>query len=158
MIGLPQLGLILACCAYTTQSCKSTESNRLARMEVPSILNLEAGDVTKTPQCKQAGVQDCKKVSLNLASLTGLKPGDKVNLTPGGILLTFRSLQGSSSYDFTTPGGLEALFTVTGTGGKSPSMTGSIHHNGRIYVVESCGEGCHVLYYRDQSFFDNLED
>ena len=41
---------------------------------------------------------------------------------------------------------------------KAPSVTGSIHHNGRIYVVESCGSGCHVLYYRDQSFFDNLHD
>lgn len=125
-----------------------------------ALFNVEAADVSATPQCKQAGVQDCKKISFNPASLADIKPGDKIQLTPGGIELTFRSLQNPSStaksYDFLTPGGLEALFTVTG--GSAARVTGSVHHNGRIYVVEPCGDGCMVLYYRDQSFFENLKD
>jgi hypothetical protein len=42
--------------------------------------------------------------------------------------------------------------------GVPASVAGSIHHDGKIYVVESCGQGCSLLYYRDQSFFNNLRD
>jgi len=126
-------------------------------------------DVRNTVQCKQAGVQNCRAVNINLDYLeTSVNPGDSVNLLAGtGVSMKLRrapsgSPSGTQSYSFSLSDGGEATITVRPNKGLAvgPSVFGSIKPvtGSVIYSVESCGQGCNVIYERDIGYFNQWED
>ena len=137
-------------------------------------------DVSKTAQCRQSGVQNCRAVTVNMESLQqSLNPGDSINLIQGldlslkvhldkDVSITYnpylqlrRAPTGSPtstlSYSFSLSDGGEATLTMRpSTGAVFASIkpvTGSA-----IYTVEPCGQGCNLLYKRDNQFFNKFQD
>ena len=44
-------------------------------------------------------------------------------------------------------------------GEREPSVFGTIHTHGELmFLVESCGEECTVMFTRDSNFFNKFED
>lgn len=110
-------------------------------------------------QCKSEGAQNCKVVQLNHRLLSSSKvlklfPGSDVELevTRGPEDLNNPTL----SYGFSVRGGGEGSLTYRQS---TLATYGSIKPSGSIhYTVESCGEGCNVIYERNSDFFNNFED
>jgi len=113
-------------------------------------------------QCKADGAKNCKVVKLNLQHLSSsssqflkLFPGSDVQLE---VKRGPEDLNSSSlSYHFTMTGGGEGSLTyrqstLSAYGSFRPD-SGSVH-----YTVESCGEGCNVIYERDSDYFNQFED
>eukprot|EP00092_Neocalanus_flemingeri_P064838 GFUD01078744.1.p1 GENE.GFUD01078744.1~~GFUD01078744.1.p1 ORF type:complete len:326 (-),score=81.75 GFUD01078744.1:41-1018(-) len=140
------------------------------RTATPALFEADlTRDVSSTVQCKQEGVKNCRAVTLNLEYLeTTVKPGDSVNFISGTDLsMKLRRAPSGSptstmSYSFTLSDGGEATMSVRPNKGKDsgPSVYASIKPiTGTVlYSVESCGQGCNVLYERDLGFFNQFED
>jgi len=120
-------------------------------------------DVSKTAQCRQAGVQNCRAVRINQELLQSLNPGDSINLIEGvDISMKLRRTPSGSpsstlSYSFSLPSGGEGTVTMRpSTGSVFASikpLSGSVS-----FTVESCGQGCNTLYERDSQFFNQFKD
>jgi len=128
-----------------------------------------ARDVSNTVQCKQDGVKNCRAVTINLNYLeSSFNPGDSVNfITRTDFSMKLRHAPSGSptstmSYSFSLSDGGEATVTVRPNKGTAtgPSVYASIKPiSGTVmYSVESCGQGCNVLYERDFGFFNQFED
>merc|ERR1712013_208018 len=121
-------------------------------------------DVSKTAQCRQSGVQNCRAVTVNMEYLEqSLNPGDSINLIQGlDLSLKLRRAPTGShtstlSCSFSLSDGGEATLTMRpSTGAVFASIkpvTGSA-----LYTVEPCGQGCNLLYKRDNQFFNKFQD
>jgi len=119
-------------------------------------------DVSKTAQCRQAGVENCRAVRINQELLQSLNPGDSINLIQGvDISMKLRrtptgSPSSTLSYSFSLPGGGEGTVTMRPSTG---SVFASIKPSGSgTFTVEACGQGCNTLYERDSQFFNQFQD
>lgn len=114
-------------------------------------------------QCKTDGARNCKAVRLN-PSLLSSPPSSQFLKLLSGSDVELQVLRGPAdlnsptlSYQFSlTDGGDGSLTyrpsTSAAIGTFRPS-TGSVH-----YTVESCGDGCNVIYERDSDYFNQFED
>lgn len=114
-------------------------------------------------QCKTDGARNCKAVRLN-PSLLSSPPSSQFLKLLSGSDVELQVLRGPAdlnsptlSYQFSlTDGGDGSLTyrpsTSAAIGSFRPS-TGSVH-----YTVESCGDGCNVIYERDSDYFNQFED
>jgi len=111
-------------------------------------------------QCKSDGAKNCKAVNLNtqhLSSSSFLKlfPGSEVEL---GVVRGPAKLDTPTlNYQFSLTEGGEGSLTyrksTLATFGSFKPTSGTVH-----YTVESCGDGCNVLYERDSNYFNRFED
>jgi len=116
-------------------------------------------------QCRAEGAKNCKVVQLNhqvLSSSEFLSSPKVLKLFPkSDVELELKR----GPEDLNTPT-LSYVFSVTGGGEgsltfrKSTLATyGSIKPPGSVhYTVESCGDGCNVMYERASDFFNNFQD
>merc|ERR1712008_120507 len=121
-------------------------------------------DVSRTVQCRQAGVSNCLAVKINYEYLaTSVQPGDFLDFMSGSALsMKLRrppsgSSSSSLSYSFSLSDGGEGTVTVRPrTGSVFASvrpLTGAI-----MFAVESCGQACNVMYQRDTGYFNQFKD
>jgi len=126
-------------------------------------------NVINTVQCRQEGVKNCRAVTLNMDYLqTSVKPGDFIEFLDGTnvSMKLRRAPSGSSSatlsYSFSLSDGGEGTVTVRPNNDKTvgPSVYASVKPvTGNImYTVESCGQGCNVVYERDSGYFNQFQD
>jgi len=118
-------------------------------------------DTSNIIQCKQAGVQNCRAVEVNLDYLKS-NPGS-VNLLEGSdIILQPRgppstSPSGSLFYTFQTTDGGDASMTINpktgGVYGSIRPLTGAVDYN-----FEAVSPSGSVIYERSKSFFHGMED
>lgn len=121
-------------------------------------------DVSKTPQCRQSGVQNCRAVTVNIEYLQqSLNTGDSINLIEGHDLslklsrVASGSPSSTLSYSFSLSDGGEGTVTMRpSTGAVFASIKPATYS--AIYTVEPCGQGCNLLYQRDNQFFNNFQD
>jgi len=121
-------------------------------------------EVKDIKQCKQDGVKNCRAVEIDFEYLEKKAPGDSFKFIEGSDLSMklrrppTKSSSGGLSFSFILSDGGEA--TVSVGPGTAPSMFGSIRPNtgSVMYSVESCGQGCNVLYERDLGYFNQFED
>ena len=120
-------------------------------------------------QCQQAGVSNCLAVKINYEYLaTSVQPGDSLGFMSGSALSMklMRAPSGSSSsslsYIFSLSDGGEGTVSVrpnTGTRTGAAVFASVKPLTGRVmFSVESCGQGCNVLYERDSGFFNQFQD
>jgi len=121
-------------------------------------------EVGETAQCRQEGVTNCRAVSINLEYLQdNISPGDSINFIPGVELSMKlrRAPSGSAastlSYSFSLSDGGEGTVSVRPS---TAAVFASVKPlTGRVmFSVESCGQGCNVLYERDSGFFNQFQD
>jgi len=122
----------------------------------------ESRYVQNTTQCTQDGVINCKSAQVDKDLLMSIQEGDLVHLMKGSNIKmrvsTISVTSSSRSVSFQLGNGGDATVTSSLT---SSSVFASIHPNddsGIIFVIESCGNNCNVIYQRDPDFFNNQED
>jgi len=126
-------------------------------------------DVTNTVQCRQEAVNNCRAVTFNMDYLqTYINLGDSIQFLDGtNISMKLRRApSGSSSatlsYSFSLSDGGEGTITVRPNNNKTvgPSVYASVKPvtGNTIYTVESCGQGCNVVYERDSGYFNQFQD
>lgn len=137
--------------------------------EVPTLFSSDLSrEVSQTAQCKQAGVTNCRAVTINLEQLETVNPGDEINFISGvDLSMKLRrapsgSASSTMSYSFSLLDGGEGTVTVRPNKSvdTAPSVFASIKPvtGSVIYSVEACGRGCNVLYERDSDYFNQFED
>jgi len=126
-------------------------------------------DVSARGQCMQDGVKNCRAVIINFDYLkTNIQPGDSLYFIAGSDLSMklqrppMISSSGSESYSFSLSDGGEGMITVKhrNTPGIQPAVFASIKPatGSVMYSVESCGQGCNVIYERDRGYFNQFQD
>jgi len=115
-------------------------------------------------QCQAAGARNCKAVRLDPSQLSSspsssqfliLLPGSQVELQ---VVRRPEDLSGETlNYQFSlTDGGSGSLTFRPSTSavyGSFKPISGSVH-----YELQSCGDGCNVIYERDSNYFNQFED
>jgi len=150
--------------ACTELFCTDVDQDNTA----PTLLEIDlTQNVTNTVQCRQEGVKNCRAVTLNMEYLKMLaKPGDSIEFLDGAnVSMSLRRAPlGSStlSYSFNLSDGGEATVLVRPNIDKTegPSVYASVKPvtGNSIYNVESCGQGCNVIYERDIEYFNKFQD
>jgi len=114
-------------------------------------------------QCKADGARNCRAVRLN-PSLLSSPPSSQFLKLLSGSDVELQILRGPAdlssptlNYQFSlTDGGDGSLTYRQSTSaaiGSFRPTTGSVH-----YTVESCGDGCNVIYERDSDYFNQFQD
>merc|ERR1712179_638282 len=109
-------------CVSGILSCTKVLCGDIALDNTPGVFLLQSDssrDVSKTPQCRQNGVQNCRAVTVNIEYLQqSLNPGDSINLIEGLdlSLQLHRAASGSQSstmsYSFSLSEGGEGTVTM----------------------------------------------
>jgi len=145
----------------THRFCIDVETFRKGQylFTVDSSRNTE--DIT---QCQADGARNCKAVTLDASQLSSSRDSSQfLHLLPGSqvelqVLRRPEDLSGQTlNYQFSlTDGGSGSLTYRPSTSavyGSFKPISGSVH-----YELQSCGDGCNVIYERDSNYFNQFED
>jgi len=116
------------------------------------FISLDPGvDTADIPACFDFDAVDCIAATVDFDAL---KTAEDISL-PGGVTFSRQTLltetDGAKSVAFVNDQGDEALFTI-----RNGNAFGHVEYpDGSVYLLENCGEGCHVWKLEDETEWED---